>query len=647
MRENASQGPERRFFSFRDRRFGRLLAYEPGGSARPRTTRQLDPHASSSLERQLGLAPEALQIPLASAFVVAEHDRLCLFNVLVALEWTPSAATLAELRSTFDAAADLLFDVTDGLMTFGQVLVGGPELMEHADIQIFASTRLFPRSAVSGLLDERKYQPIRLGRGLWSKQAEQLLPWSAAPGPATLVHEWAHYALGLKDQYLVHDRAHGIVFPRNSPVEHTLMASLEMSELLATPAYPPRPGCDDSEWAFLSHNPAYAALRIQAHGHPRQQPEPLVPLPAFHVLAGARGQAQEARLALPDRLVGGRRLRAGRCWAYIIKGAGRELLGAQALLAQGSLGDGQGVLELCGVESGDTVALQSLDDAERPIVAAGQVARLENGNAQVDEWRDATPASPQLLDVTVTSSSVAPPYRVRIDGALPGHGLLFPLGQRSQDGTRAEVLPADRPGDLCVLDGHLLHVDGQGGLTIASYSVGGSPGSGYPAHPNPIPAGSSDGNAMLFFYDARHECLSAAAAYGGQAPDSDAEHVRIVVSTSVTSAMPVPEGLSPRSYTFGVTSNVSFATLNQGDPAVLSPTLVLYYDRAALDAGAAQLLLCRWERGSWAPLAHPARQLADKWFVAAPLDAANAPGLYAESPAAEHFRLFVQVAKQG
>jgi hypothetical protein len=33
--------------------------------------------------------------------------------------------------------------------------------------------------------------------------------------------------------------------------------------------------------------------------------------------------------------------------------------------------------------------------------------------------------------------------------------------------------------------------------------------------------------------------------------------------------------------------------------------------------------------------------------VAAPLDAANAPGLYAESPAAEHFRLFVQVAKQG
>jgi len=80
-------------------------------------------------------------------------QRRCLFNMLVALEWSPSPATVEALKETFTEAAKLLMDVTDGYMSIGQVVIGGPELMPCADIQVFASNRLFPRSSVNGLND--------------------------------------------------------------------------------------------------------------------------------------------------------------------------------------------------------------------------------------------------------------------------------------------------------------------------------------------------------------------------------------------------------------------------------------------------------------------------------------------------------------
>src|SRR3954451_14166108 len=102
--------------------------------------------------------------------------RAALFNVVVALEWTPSAAFLDELRHAFTAASHLLYDVTDGFMAIGQVVVGGPVLMPVADIQMFASNRLLPRSSVFGLLNPAEYRPIRLGRGLWDKNEHRAIP---------------------------------------------------------------------------------------------------------------------------------------------------------------------------------------------------------------------------------------------------------------------------------------------------------------------------------------------------------------------------------------------------------------------------------------------------------------------------------------
>ncbi|MFL5805368.1 MAG: twin-arginine translocation signal domain-containing protein, partial [Roseiflexaceae bacterium] len=124
--------------------------------------------------------------------------RLCLFNVLVALEWAPDAAYLRQLEWAFRRASDFLYDATDGSMAFGQVVFGGPELMDAADIQIMASNRLLPRSWVSGLHLAAKYMPIRIGRGVWNDRNRVSIPWDEPEAYRTLVHEWGHYALELR-----------------------------------------------------------------------------------------------------------------------------------------------------------------------------------------------------------------------------------------------------------------------------------------------------------------------------------------------------------------------------------------------------------------------------------------------------------------
>lgn len=71
-----------------------------------------------------------------------------------------------------------------------------------ADIQIMASNQLQPRSWVSGLYVAAKYMPIRMGRGMWHRKRKVAVPWNEAESYRALVHEWAHYALDLRDAYL-------------------------------------------------------------------------------------------------------------------------------------------------------------------------------------------------------------------------------------------------------------------------------------------------------------------------------------------------------------------------------------------------------------------------------------------------------------
>ncbi|HET9221342.1 MAG TPA: hypothetical protein VFO07_02505, partial [Roseiflexaceae bacterium] len=440
-----------------------------------------------------------------SAFRTYEYrgQRRCLFNILVALEWSPSRMYLEALKEAFQQASRLLIDVTDGFMAIGQVAVGGPELMTCADIQIFASNRLFPRASVNGLNDPAKYQPIRVGRGLWSKNARTSIPWDDRRGYATLVHEWGHYALGLKDQYLTLEASSGHVTPNRSLVKDTIMASLDKSELLS-----PRPNRqeegDDSEWEALRRHPRYTWLKIDPGYQRNADPPAEIATPTFRLTDSATGDSQELLFALNGAGAHGRAVNPAHCWVYIVK---RSLTDPAGLIAQGSY-EQTGDFRLLGAAPGDFVALIGEERGEpgRPLVLWAQIDDVARGGALMGEWRDATPEPFPIVHVKATSPSTAPPFGVELPGLKRDEwdAFVFPLGR--------EPRPANEPvGGLDVLDGHVMLVSkgpGDKRLAIAGYAQGGSPFSGYPGHPNPIPAGSADGNAMLFFYDDKAEPLS-------------------------------------------------------------------------------------------------------------------------------------------
>lgn len=159
-----------------------------------------------------------------------EAERLYLFNVIVSLEWVPSPQRLRRLEWAFRRASDYLYDVTNGAMAFGQVVFADVTWMGCADIQILASNRFLPRSWVGGLLLPHKYTPIRVGRGLWLRDRRVVVDWDEPEGYRELIHEWAHYALGMKDSYLAplqlgRDAATGRLQPAGgaAPAEYTLV----------------------------------------------------------------------------------------------------------------------------------------------------------------------------------------------------------------------------------------------------------------------------------------------------------------------------------------------------------------------------------------------------------------------------------------
>ena len=120
--------------------------------------------------------------------------------MIVALEWEPDAGDRRDLAWAFRQASDYLYDVSDGVLAFGQVVIGGPALADAADIIVAASTRVQGRSWVGGIHLRQKKMPIRIGRGEWRRGLA--IPWDEPEGYRVIVHEWAHYALHLKDAYL-------------------------------------------------------------------------------------------------------------------------------------------------------------------------------------------------------------------------------------------------------------------------------------------------------------------------------------------------------------------------------------------------------------------------------------------------------------
>jgi hypothetical protein len=562
------------------------------------------------------------------------QDYLYLFNVLVALEWQPDEKYLRQLEWTFRRASDLLFDVTNGWMAFGQIVFGGPELMPFADIQIMASNRLLPRSWVSGLHSDTKHMPMRLGRGLWNDRRRDAIAWEEPEGYRTIVHEWGHYALELRDAYL---DSRQLVLPEQVPTLGTPgqalvkmplatvilpRIGLNSESVMATPEGTSELVAD--QWKTLCERYPRVCSDTGPHEGPYELP---LPLPRFRHQKGvaamdapaffpARQQAREIFKHLPPDI------QLDRCWIYVLKDISSEHPDTGRLIAQGTLeARSEDVpFRLLGATPGDTVVLIAEHRNDSPVVlraTLGADGTLQQPNIATPTAFPAMDVVPGQTDENGRKAQVSVRLRYAPGAAqqpMPQQALIFPLGQidaqqvfRLGDPDRAGWMSA--PQDVPTLDGHVLLRWADGPLLISSFSQGGGPQTHSPDPANPITAGSSEGNALLFF---KNETIS----------DKDYSHIKVGM-TMVHGLTGAPAGGRERGYAFSIASN-------QALPSELTPTLVLYSDPVFLlpdenEAYSGTLRICRLENDEWMPL--PTYLPPGYPFVVMPLDKKNGSSL--------------------
>lgn len=597
---------------------------------------------SPNKARTIGVRPaqpvvaqqRVLQIDAADG--LEKSGILYLFNVLVAVEWTPDAAYLAQLEWAFRRASDFLYDVTDGCMAFGQVVFGGRELMDCADIQILASNRLHPRSWVAGFHEAHKYTPVRLGRGMWSRRNQITIGWDEPEAYRALVHEWAHYALCLRDRYLrPEERAldkRPMVLPDCAIASSTIMATLEgTSELVA---HRGEGGGRESDWTRMRRRFGHLPTRPLRLAGPGALP---LPLPAFHrtgSLAHDGPQPPAIDRSFVKLISAGDEL--DRCWAFVIH---KEASGAPRLLAQGTLDlRVRGDIALYGASTGDEIVVVfqgSKGDIQlfRGVVAdqgTTQLAPDESGQALIDvlpRVQDAGLDKPDTAFVAVRVVSHNPPEQV----------LVFPLGSAT------EPIDFGRPDGpdwqsetkrIPTLDGHVLLRWTDGSVQIATFSQGGGPPSHGPVSGSPVTAGSSNGNVMIFFRDTEWKDPEEQPDQQTERDNDDYSDVKVITTLlpGVDPRLPGRHANATRGYVYSLAATTAL-------PAQLTPTLVMYYSASRLDEEAKPRIY-REVDGHWEELAvYPSPRCG---YVAVPLDAVSASRLvdeYPDGPRVERYRL--------
>jgi hypothetical protein len=155
--------------------------------------------------------------PSATSEVVAirADQPLTLFNVVASLDWQPAPDNpfVQELRAGLLAASGYLFDVSEGQMAFGELtLHTNGRSWQGADLRFLRANDYRPTAYVGGIVPE----PIQYGPAsgtiykpgatyygrYWDGNDAFRGPWDGPDGYRTIVHEWAHYALFLYDEYI-------------------------------------------------------------------------------------------------------------------------------------------------------------------------------------------------------------------------------------------------------------------------------------------------------------------------------------------------------------------------------------------------------------------------------------------------------------
>ncbi len=628
-------------------------------------------------------------------------DLLYLFNALIALEWIPSEQTLQRIMSGVRSAADFLFDATDGQMTFGQVVIGGPELMPAADIQILASTRLHPRSWVNGLNDGDKYTPIRIGRGLWNKNYRSVIPWDAPEGYRTLVHEWGHYALNLVDEYLDSERfavldelnpyrllpraedetpsatlnaaaATGtpanlvrVVVPHISLPVESIMATLEGSSEIVPQQWRSTPHGMLIQQRVASIFPGVSFSTPENPG-PNGVPAALPQLYRLDTLAGAA----EEFVADMDNLP------IVRCWAYILdtrqktprlvaqgsieaRSITREPVGqrqqsaansaveqTQAAQAGGSMtiqGLGFGLL---GYRAGDELLLVGDDPSGRLTLLLGPPR--QRGASDGPPLRDVTPPEPTVI-------SVIPHQRERASSS-GGVRQEQPSGERIIRSVRVRAHGGKRPDSAWLFEL---------GRPSDPQPISFYDGDGPIWESEPIDVSALDGQVLLGWSegarDAGQAWLVAEFSQGGgprthvHAPESPISagssegNVMLFFNAAdaATASYADLRIVTTRNYASpegdqAAPRSYLFSLASTGPiPAALDPTVVLYFDRDSIETGH-ELAILRYD-GGWKPV--PTYQQTGTFVLAWPMRAGESgPYVAALAPdtdrAVEYLRIY-------
>ena len=637
------------------------------------------------------LALMALAAPLlqgADASKLATSSPLLLLNLIVALEWTPDAAYRRQLAWTFRRSSDFLYDITDGTIALGQVIIGGTELMDCADIQILASNRLLPRAWMDGMHEARKYTPIRLGCGIWHERTRTLIPWDEPEGYRTIVHELAHHAFNLPDAYLVEQtdaNGAGLVVPSIRLDAPTIMANLVGTSELSVD--PDGSGANKrSERRMLADKFPELARELvpEAFGGSlsrRDGPGRLpLPFPTVHFAGSLMsiGAAASTLTALPDLTPGAHtsvyllrptRDKAGPPYSRVIA------LGSVDSRSRRAVAEGRGGFELIGAEEHDELLVldDPLDGQLRVYrshvsaagvglaAVAGQPAtallvdviplvpdldaepgaykllreQLAEPYSQDLEARKLAPPSLKLSDrpekrlpeAYKTTQPPVPPtlarLRVQVAGGIPQAGWVFPLGGAAPVALAFPTGSAlSEPLFVPTLDGQVLLQVGDA-LHASSFSQGGGPPSHHIGGNSPITAGSSDGNAMLFFR---------------QDPDDQGfyDHIKLVSTTLPGDGGATLAGWRPCS------SLVSVAA-SEALPEQIDPTLILYYSMANLrlpGLAGARVSAFRLDPDGWTAVAGVADPASG--FIALRLDGPAGRSLHDTAAAlhVERYRLF-------
>lgn len=575
---------------------------------------------------------------------VADTRQICLFNLIVATEWRPSAAYLGQLERGLRQASDCLYEATGGRMAFGQALIGGPEWLGCADIQIMASNRLRPRVWVSGLHENKKYMPIRCGRGLWSEDGRTTIAWDEPEAYRTLVHEWAHYALELRDDCLALCDGSLACAPGQEPAADTCSLLIptinlahesiidtleETSELVPCGAATSRKR-QEQAWELIRRNGRFPFLGEAVPRGPLDAPERL-PLPHIgHLGALADAEGQELLVPIPAELAD------VPCWAYLIHGPPDRPV---RVVAQGTLdarAHAQG-FPMLGAQAGCTVVLVAAHlwgSAVYRAVIDGAAPRGGDMVAQISGWICATPPLPTVdvlpcpVDPQADVQVGAVRLRVASRAGQPQPAAIWVAPQGLGDTCAPIALGRSDAQEWCspplavpTLDGHVLMRWDDGALAISSFSQGSGPQTHIPSPPSVTTGGSSDGTLMLFFsnpHDGRNHSLN-----------------RIVTTVVHDAPERLASGALAQGYAFSVAGNMPL-------DRALTPTLVIHFDHTA-PAADGDLLIHRYDAraDAWRPI--PTYVPPGARYAAAPLDPTTAPQLTSAldgGPRAERYRLY-------